>query len=277
MQPATMSTDLYSILGVDICSSTEEITRAYRRLALQFHPDKNKGDSEESTAAFQNIQDAYETLRDPTRRLMYDEARTSPHQGAVPTMKCETQADDNVNKSGGLALGTCLLATLAAFTCGIAATCGAVLCGAGHLLLQYADTREQQRRYRLTAGALMCFGFLFLWGSAAAWVCGMYALTVAGLVTLSLESDVPDFLPYMLFMGFLLLYLLAPTRQSSPHVNVYMVGETIMLDENTEGQSETLLPECVALFTWGTLAIKWLLSSQAIKASRPVHTAPQDV
>jgi len=66
-------TDYYKILGVHFQASEEEIRRAYLRLAMKWHPDKHQ-DSEEATAHFQQISDAYETLSDPDTREEYDEA-----------------------------------------------------------------------------------------------------------------------------------------------------------------------------------------------------------
>lgn len=59
--------DLYSTLGVDRSASSEEIKKAYRRLASKHHPDKG-GD----TATFQKIQAAYDTLSDSEKRSYYD-------------------------------------------------------------------------------------------------------------------------------------------------------------------------------------------------------------
>jgi len=63
--------DYYYILGVKENSSNEEIKKAYRKLSLKFHPDKNDGDSffEER---FKEIQEAYETLSNSDKRKNYD-------------------------------------------------------------------------------------------------------------------------------------------------------------------------------------------------------------
>ena len=58
----------YEVLGVDKKSSQDEIKKAYRKLSLQFHPDKPTGDSEK----FKNINEAYQTLGDPEKKQMYD-------------------------------------------------------------------------------------------------------------------------------------------------------------------------------------------------------------
>eukprot|EP00918_Siedleckia_nematoides_P059207 GHVU01129126.1.p2 GENE.GHVU01129126.1~~GHVU01129126.1.p2 ORF type:complete len:148 (-),score=30.77 GHVU01129126.1:1924-2367(-) len=64
-------TVLYDIIGVDKTASLTEIKKAYRIRALELHPDKNAGKSD-SKAGFQELQKAYEILRDETRRKEYD-------------------------------------------------------------------------------------------------------------------------------------------------------------------------------------------------------------
>ncbi|MGB8932766.1 MAG: J domain-containing protein [Anaeromyxobacteraceae bacterium] len=64
--------DLYDILGVARTASPEEIKRAYRKLAHQFHPDKNPG-NKTAEERFKEISAASEVLSDPKRRKLYDE------------------------------------------------------------------------------------------------------------------------------------------------------------------------------------------------------------
>ncbi|HEY8935826.1 MAG TPA: DnaJ domain-containing protein [Cyclobacteriaceae bacterium] len=68
--------DYYEILGVSPASSSAEIRRIYRRLALQYHPDKNP--SPEAQATFQEINEAYEILGDEENRRRYDLKRQAP-------------------------------------------------------------------------------------------------------------------------------------------------------------------------------------------------------
>ena len=61
----------YEILGVPRDADVEQIKKAYRKLALQYHPDRNQG-SKEAEERFKEITQAYEVLRDPERRGVYD-------------------------------------------------------------------------------------------------------------------------------------------------------------------------------------------------------------
>ncbi len=63
--------DYYEILGVPRTASAEDIRRAHRRLARQYHPDVNK--SADAAHRFAQIQEAYEALSDPEKRRRYDE------------------------------------------------------------------------------------------------------------------------------------------------------------------------------------------------------------
>jgi DnaJ-class molecular chaperone len=78
------STDFYSTLGVPKSSSADEIKKAYRKLALQYHPDRNK--TAEGTEKFKEITKAYEVLSDPQKRQTYDQfgAAAFENNGAGP-------------------------------------------------------------------------------------------------------------------------------------------------------------------------------------------------
>ena len=68
--------DYYAVLGVSRDASETEIKKAFRRLSLQYHPDKNIGNEQESTEKFKEIAEAYTVLSDPKQRRQYD----NPHK-----------------------------------------------------------------------------------------------------------------------------------------------------------------------------------------------------
>ena len=64
--------DYYEILGVDRTAGGDDVKRAYRRLALKYHPDNYKGDKAEGEGLFKEVSEAYEVLSDPPKRQQYD-------------------------------------------------------------------------------------------------------------------------------------------------------------------------------------------------------------
>ena len=67
-----MKEDYYEILGVSKSASASEIKKAYRKKALQYHPDKNPGDAN-AEQQFKNAAEAYEILSDQQKRQQYDQ------------------------------------------------------------------------------------------------------------------------------------------------------------------------------------------------------------
>jgi len=63
--------DYYKILGVDRDAGKEDLKKAYRRLALRYHPDRNPGDKD-AERRFKEVNEAYEVLKDDQRRAAYD-------------------------------------------------------------------------------------------------------------------------------------------------------------------------------------------------------------
>lgn len=64
--------DYYEILGVSKTAEEREIKKAYKRLAMKYHPDRNQGDKE-AEAKFKEIKEAYEVLTDAQKRAAYDQ------------------------------------------------------------------------------------------------------------------------------------------------------------------------------------------------------------
>ncbi|MDD3030977.1 MAG: DnaJ domain-containing protein, partial [Atribacterota bacterium] len=65
--------DYYQILNISKDASQEEIKKAYRKLALKYHPDANPDNKKEAESKFKEIGEAYSVLSDPEKRARYDQ------------------------------------------------------------------------------------------------------------------------------------------------------------------------------------------------------------
>ncbi|WP_313298176.1 molecular chaperone DnaJ [Diaphorobacter sp.] len=77
--------DYYEVLGVPKNASDDEIKKAYRKLAMKYHPDRNQGDaSKPAEEKFKEVKEAYEILCEPAKRSAYDQYG---HAGVDPNMR----------------------------------------------------------------------------------------------------------------------------------------------------------------------------------------------
>jgi molecular chaperone DnaJ len=77
-----MSKDFYKTLGVEKSASAEELKKAYRKLAMQYHPDRNK-DNPDAEKKFKEISEAYDALKDPQKRAAYDRFGAAAFDGSA--------------------------------------------------------------------------------------------------------------------------------------------------------------------------------------------------
>lgn len=87
MEESIHSNNYYEILGVKNNATPEEIKKAYRKLSLKYHPDRNRDDPS-FVSSFQKISEAYETLSDENKKNEYDMKKSNPffRQGGVSGM-----------------------------------------------------------------------------------------------------------------------------------------------------------------------------------------------
>lgn len=65
--------DYYDVLGISRHAADGDIKKAYKKLAIKWHPDKNPNNRQEAVEKFREISEAYENLDDPQKRKVYDD------------------------------------------------------------------------------------------------------------------------------------------------------------------------------------------------------------
>lgn len=77
-----MSQDFYELLGISKNAEADEIKKAYRKMAMKYHPDQNK-DNPEAEAKFKEVSHAYDILKDPQKRAAYDQFGAAAFDGSM--------------------------------------------------------------------------------------------------------------------------------------------------------------------------------------------------
>lgn len=101
-----MAKDYYQILGVPKNASQEQIKKAYRKLAMQYHPDRNPGKEGWANEKFKDINEAFGVLGDPQKRQQYDQFGTAGNIGDIfGSPFTRTTFEDLMKDFGGSGLG----------------------------------------------------------------------------------------------------------------------------------------------------------------------------
>ena len=88
--------DYYEVLGVEKTATADQIKKAYRKLAIQYHPDKNPGDKE-AEEKFKEAAEAYSVLSDENKRARYDQFGHAGMSGAAGGGGFEGFGDFDIN------------------------------------------------------------------------------------------------------------------------------------------------------------------------------------
>ncbi|MFP3974819.1 MAG: DnaJ domain-containing protein [Dehalococcoidia bacterium] len=98
--------DYYKTLGVSKNASQDEIKKAYRKLAMQYHPDKNPGNEQWANDKFKEVNEAFSVLGDEQKRKQYDQFGTAGDAGDIfHSSSTRSTFEDMMNDFGGEGLG----------------------------------------------------------------------------------------------------------------------------------------------------------------------------
>lgn len=79
-----MGVDYYKVLQVDRNAKEDDLKKAYRKLAMKWHPDKNPNNKKDAEAKFKTISEAYDVLSDPQKKAVYDQYGEEGLKGQMP-------------------------------------------------------------------------------------------------------------------------------------------------------------------------------------------------
>jgi curved DNA-binding protein len=98
--------DYYEILGVPRSASDDDIKKAYRKLAMQYHPDRNPGKEQWANEKFKEINEAFAVLGNPDKRRQYDQFGTTGNVGDIfGSQTTSATFEDLMKEFGGQGLG----------------------------------------------------------------------------------------------------------------------------------------------------------------------------
>ncbi len=96
--------DYYQTLGLTKNASDNDIKKAYRKLAMKYHPDRNKGDKN-AEEKFKEVNEAYETLKDPQKKAAYDRYGHDAYKNAASGGGFDPRSAGGFSGSGGFGFG----------------------------------------------------------------------------------------------------------------------------------------------------------------------------
>ncbi|CAL9002808.1 unnamed protein product [Prunus brigantina] len=96
-----MGVDYYKVLQVERSAKDDDLKKAYRKLAMKWHPDKNPNNKKAAEAKFKQISEAYDVLSDPQKRAVYDQYGEEGLKGGVPPPDSSWSGGQGQGQDGG--------------------------------------------------------------------------------------------------------------------------------------------------------------------------------